>query len=71
MSENQIPTARDHVNRIQAALAEMPPGATSVTIEGLSVAISRDEALKELEYWRSIASREDGSRPIVIRTKLG
>ena len=65
------PTARDMVINIEKALFNRPPGATSITIEGMSVALSPEAALQELSFWKKQAEREGKGRPVVIKTKLG
>ena len=63
--------AQDMIRKIEQALADTPAGAVSITVDGQSVKIDREAAIRELRMWERRANREDGVRPQVGQINLG
>ena len=56
--------AQRMITRLENMLETTPPGATSVrNPDGSSVAWNREQAIKELSYWRIRAAEEASGRP--------
>ena len=45
-------------------------GVVSVSVSGVSTTYNRDQAIKELNYWRRRQAVENGARPFAVRINL-
>jgi hypothetical protein len=61
---------QDIVDQLEMQLAQMPPGATRIKVDGLETEFSIDEALKALSYWKSQAAKDKGTRPRISSIDL-
>lgn len=63
-------SAQEIVESLELALANLPPGTTRIEVDGLKASYSIDQAIKQLEFWRQRASKEQGKRPRYSRIRL-
>ena len=57
--------------KIEQALRETPVGAVEIIIDGQKIKYSRLEAIREYKYWKRIAARNNGRRPVSGSIDLG
>ena len=62
--------AQNVVDELEAAFAELPPGAKRIKVDSLEADLSIADAIKQLEYWRSRAAKETGNRPRISSIDL-
>ena len=55
--------ATEMISQLETFLAKNV-GVESVTVDGQTVRFERDQAMKELEYWRGMAAKESGKRKL-------
>jgi hypothetical protein len=60
--------ASDQVERLETLMAENP-GAKMIVVDGEQ--IQYDDLLKQYDYWKSRAAREEGTRPRAMSIDLG
>ena len=63
------PTPSEMVETLETAL-QNNAGVVSVTVDGTTVRYDRAQAMKELDYWRRRAARQQGRRPRVSSISL-
>lgn len=63
-------TAKQMVDILEKAL-QSNVAIDSVTVDGQTVRFNREQALSELEYWRSQAAKETGKRRLFRGVDIG
>ena len=63
-------SAKEAAANLRAALADLPPGAKKVKIDGLEAELSITEAIQQIKYFEAEAAKELGNRPKISRIRL-
>ena len=60
---NTSHTAESMIDLITTALATTPVGVINISVDGQSVTYSREQAIKELEFWQDEWRKQHSNRP--------
>ena len=67
---NAVPTPQEHLERVDAAIANGEAGMSSMSRDGTAVTWNRKQLLEERDYWQAKADAADAKRSRPIMTML-